>query len=150
VVEIFTVLGEAHSGEALVIEGAVIAAAQVAVATKDQLGGKLAKIIGFTDGIDVSGQQAGGGIILSAHGGYAAKVGLGGGRGNALREHPHPVAVLQRIARGTIAADDIVIQHSLQLPALLFGHLGEVRAAVESLFFSGNGEKNDGGGKLVL
>src|SRR4029077_3598411 len=54
------------------------------------------------------------------------------------------------IARSTVAAYDVIVEHALKLPALLFGHLGEVGAAVESLFFAGDGEKNDGCRELVF
>ena len=44
-VEIFTIFGEADGGKALFIEGAVVAATQVAITAEDQLGSKLPKII---------------------------------------------------------------------------------------------------------
>src|ERR1051326_8442018 len=55
-VVIFAIFGKADSGEALLIESAVVTAAQVAVTTEDQLGTKGPKIIGFTDGMNITRQ----------------------------------------------------------------------------------------------
>ena len=65
-VKVFAVFGKADCGKALFIEGAVVAAAQVAITTEDQLGSKGPKIISFANGMDVARQFARGGIIFSA------------------------------------------------------------------------------------
>src|SRR4051812_6090602 len=102
-VEIFAIFREAYRGKALLIKSAVVAAAQVAVTTEDQLGAKLPKIIRFTHGSNVTGQFAGGGIIFAANRAYAAQVGFGGGSGNPLGKDPDPVAVLQRVTGRAVA-----------------------------------------------
>ena len=65
-VKVFAVFGKADCSKALFIEGAVVAAAQVAITTEDQLGSKRSEIISFSHGMDVAGQFAGGGIAFSA------------------------------------------------------------------------------------
>src|SRR5581483_6454202 len=71
----------------------------------------------------------------------------GCGRRNAFGENAHHARVLLCIA---VAADDVVVENGFDVPSLLLRHLGKVLAAVQALFFSGHGKKNDGGGKLVL
>ncbi len=54
------------------------------------------------------------------------------------------------VAGGGVAADDVVVEHGLELPVLGLGELGEVGAAVEALLFAGDGDEDDGGGELEL
>ena len=42
-----------------------------------------------------------------------------------------------------VSADDVVIQHRLYIPALLFRHLREMLASVQSLFLPSYRQKND-------
>src|ERR1700753_1987125 len=58
VVIVFAVLGEAHSGKTLVVESAMVAAAQVAVATEDQFRSELSKIVFLVYRSDVASQFA--------------------------------------------------------------------------------------------
>src|SRR5947207_1373038 len=125
VVVIFTIFGETDGGKALLVEGAVVTAPQVTITAEDQLGSKCPKIIVFTHRVNVAGQFARGRIIFAAHGAYAAQVSFTGGRGNAFRKHADPVAVLGRVAGSSVSANNIVIEHALKLPTLLFSHLGE-------------------------
>ena len=66
---------------------------------------------------------------------------------HAFGEHAHHAGILLRTA---IAADDVVVQNGFDIPALLFRHLGEMRAAVQSLLFAGHSQENNGRGKLHL
>ena len=45
--------------------------------------------------------------------------------------------------RALVAADDVIVQHGLDIPALLFGHFGKVMAAVQALLFARHGQKNN-------
>ena len=67
--------------------------------------------------------------------------------GHAFGENAHHARVLLGIA---IAAHDVIVQHGFDIPTLLFRHLREMRAAIQSLLFAGHGQKNNGRGKLQL
>src|SRR5712671_4983127 len=100
--------------------------------------------------MDVAGQFAGRGIAFSAQVAYTANVGFRGRRGNAFRKYADPVVILGRITGSAVAADDVIIQHSLKLPALFFGHFGKVSASVQPLFLTRDGEEDDGGGEFMF
>ncbi len=71
-------------------------------------------------------------------------------RRNAFGEHAHHMRILQCVPRRLIAADDIVVQRCLNIPALRLGHFGEMCAAIQALLLSGDGKKDDGRRKLVF
>ncbi len=74
----------------------------------------------------------------------------GGGAGDALGEDADGGFICADCAGGGVATDDVVVEDGLKIPALGFGELGEVTAAVEALLFAGYGEEDDGAGKLEL
>ena len=53
-------------------------------------------------------------------------------------------------SRTAVAAHDVIVESGFDVPTLLFRHLGEVSAAIQPLFFTGHGQKNNGRGKLEL
>ena len=54
------------------------------------------------------------------------------------------------LLRALVAADNVVVEHGFQVPALLLRHLREMTAAVQSLLFAGDCEKNNRRRKLHL
>ena len=54
------------------------------------------------------------------------------------------------LLRTAIAADDVIVQSGFDVPTLVFRHLGEMSAAVQSLLFAGYGQKNNRRGKFQL
>src|SRR5258708_9000956 len=111
-VVIFTIFGEANGGKTLLIESAVVAAPQIAVATEDQLGSKRPKIIAFGHGMDIARQFAGGRIIFAAQVAYAADVRLRGGCRDAFRKNADPIVILARITGRAVATAESSIQQS--------------------------------------
>jgi len=63
-----------------------------------------------------------------------------GRRWQSLGKHAHDARILLRT---TVAAYNVVIQDGFELPPLLLGHLGEMFAAVQTLFFSRDRQKNN-------
>jgi len=49
-----------------------------------------------------------------------------------------------------VPADDIVVEHGLDLPAFFLCHFGKVLAAVQTLLLSGYRQKDDGRRELAL
>ena len=49
-----------------------------------------------------------------------------------------------------VAADDVIIQHGFERPALVFGELGEVGGAGEALLFAADDGEDDRAGELEL
>src|SRR5262245_37123953 len=97
-VVVLTIFGKTNRSKALIVKGAVVAATQIAVATEDKLGRKLAEIVGIGDGLNIAGQLAGRGIIFAAYRANAAQVSIGSGSGNPLRENADPIAILVGVA----------------------------------------------------
>jgi hypothetical protein len=60
--------------------------------------------------------------------------------GMALGEQPDRERRLLPVGPG-VRADDVVVEHPLDVHVLLLGHLGEVRGAVEVLLLSGHGDE---------
>ena len=53
-----------------------------------------------------------------------------------------------RLAGGGVAADDVVVEDGVELPAFGFGEFGEVAAAVEALLLTGDGDEDDAAGEF--
>ena len=47
------------------------------------------------------------------------------------------------LLRALVAADDVVVQHRLEIPALALCHLREMLAAVQTLLLAGDRQKNN-------
>ncbi len=105
------------------------------------------RLVSAADFGDVARELAGGGVALPAQIAHPAQFGFGGGNRQAFGEYAHDAGVLPRAA---IAAYDVVVQNGFNVPALVFGHPGEVAAAVQALLFAGYRKENDGRGKLHL
>jgi hypothetical protein len=175
VVEVLGPLGEANGGEALLIEGAVVAAAEEAVAAEDENGvegrdhahGHVAWLaggrvggqalrggteVGGADVDDGAGELAGGGVAFGAEGLDGAELVGGGVGGDAFGEDADGGLVLDvggcGVAGGGVPADDVVVEDSFELPVFFVGEFGEVGAAVEALLFSGYGNEDDGAGEF--
>ena len=145
-VVVFAKFGEADGGVSLLVERVVIAPAQVAIQAKDQHWLD-AGIIGAADLGDVAGELPGCGIVLAPKVTDLAHFGVGGGNRHTFGKHAHHAGVLLRAA---VAAHDVVVERCFDVPSRGLGHLREVAAAVQALLLAGNGQKNNGGGKLQL
>ncbi len=60
------------------------------------------------------------------------------------------VGILELVAGGSFAADDVVVEGAFELPVFLFGEFGEMLAAVEALLLAGDGDEDQGGGDFDL
>ncbi len=151
VVEIFPPLGQADSGEAFLVERSVVATAEEAVMTK------------FEDGAE--GGHGAGLEVCTGHGGDGTRqltgrrvvfatdsfnplrlIGCGGLR-NLLGKDADTVLVLKLVPRSRIAADNVVVEYTFQLPALAAGQPGQVAASIQALFLSRHGDEDQGGWK---
>src|SRR5581483_3299871 len=123
--------------ESLFIERRVVAAAQIAVRTKNEhrleTGG-----IRAADLQDVPRQLTGGGVTLATDAADQLQLFFIRSDRNAFGEHANPACILPRAA---ITADDVVIQNGFDVPPRLPGHPREVFGAVESLFLPCHREK---------
>src|SRR5450755_1857433 len=122
----------------------MVAAAKIAVEAKYQHGlyGGSVHTGCFRN---VSCQLARRGIALAAKISDYSQFSLGGAYGHALGEHAHN----RRILLGTsVASNDVIVQNGLNVPACRLRHFGEMAAAIQSLFFPGDGEEDDGSGKF--
>ena len=104
VVVVFAPLGEADGGKALAVEGAVVAAAQVAVGPGDKECGKrmrrtAAREVSAGGVGDGAGQFAAGRVVLFAQRADAARLLRRCGVGNAFGKYAHPVFELQTCRR---------------------------------------------------
>src|ERR1700742_2067841 len=97
-----------------------------------------------------SGRLTGRAIVFAAQRADAPQLLFGRGRGNSLREDTYHVGILQRVPRSAIAADDVVVQHALNVPAHSLGHFGKMRASEQALLLTGHGKKDDRRGKTML
>ena len=146
-VVIFAPLGEAHGGKSFTIERSMVAAAQITVEAENQGGLKSCREIRAAHFRDRSRELAGRRIALAAECPQQLQLGFRSGGGHTFGENAHGVGILLPIAGGAIAADNVVVQRRLDLPALLFRHFGKVGAAIKALLFAGDGEENNGRGK---
>src|SRR6202041_1217380 len=91
--------------------------------------------VGGADVGDGARELAGGGGVLGAEVLDGAELLGSGAGGNALGEDADGGFVLnvggRGVAGGGVAADDVIVEHGFELPALGFGELGEGRAAVQ-------------------
>ena len=95
-----------------------------------------------------AGQLARGRIVFRADGLDLVKLVERGRAGNALGEDADGGFVLPSLARSGVAADDVVIQHGFQVPALGLGQLRQVGAAIQPLLLAGDGDEDEAGGEL--
>src|SRR3984957_4805692 len=138
-IEIFTILGEAYRGVSLLVEGIMIAAAQVAVETKNEQR-LYSKVIGGTNLCDVARQFPRRRIAFAAERTNLLELFVIGGDGHALGKHAHHPRSLPDTCG---PAHNVVVQHGKDVPSPLLRHLRKVAAAVQSLLFAGDGEKDD-------
>src|SRR5205807_6637584 len=143
-VEVFPVLGKADGGESLLVEGVMVATPQVTVETENQQ--RLDPgIVGAADLGDVAREFAGTRIALAAQVTDLAQLLLIGRDRDPFGENAHHACVL---LGALVATHNVVVEHGLDIPALLLRHGGEMPAAVQSLLFAGDRQKNDGGWKF--
>src|SRR6201995_2658476 len=109
-------LGEAHRGQARLIEGIVIAAAAITIDAENHANRRLA--IDFFDGARQFARRAIAVINFAVAG-----------------KQTHTM----RRAWAQIVADDVVVEHPADGITLLLQPLDHVRRAEESLLFAGNG-----------
>src|SRR6185312_1978328 len=147
--EVLAVLGHTNGGESFFVEGSVIASAQKTVAAKDESRLKLRQIL-LRGSPQIARELPRWRIVLQPEITKTIQILSLERRRNSLREDAHRVFALKRVSRRSVAADDIVVQRALNLPALFACHLREVLRAVEPLLFSSDGEKNDGRRKFVF
>ncbi len=68
----------------------------------------------------------------------------------ALGEHAHQPLVLPAVAGCRVASHDVVVEHSIHLPAFRLRQLRQVPAAVQALLLARNGRKHNGCGEFEL
>src|SRR3954465_3049308 len=139
-------LCEAHGGKSLLIEGIMIATAQITIQSKDEHRFQ-AHIIATVHVRDISRQLTGARIALSSQTAYPPHILLGSGGWHPFREHTHDCMILLRTL---VPAHNIVIENGLDIPSLILGHFREVVAAVQSLFFSRHRQENNRSRELQL
>src|SRR5229473_3616503 len=136
---VFAEFGEAHGGEALLIESVVVAAAQKAVQPEDQK--RLhSGIVRAPDVGDVAGKLARRRVAFPAEGSNSTDFSLARRGWQTFGKHADHARTLLRTP---VASHNVIVQDGFDFPPLLLGHLGEVLAAVQTLLFSGDGQKNN-------
>ena len=152
VVEVLAPLGEADGGEAVLVEGGVIAAAEEAVAAELEHGiearSRRRDRVGTADVGNRARELAGGRIALIAKCQDAPNLLGRGVGGDIFGEDADSMRVLTLVPGCTIAADDVVVEDGFELPAFLLREVGEVFAAEQVLFFAGDGDKDQRGGEF--
>ncbi len=165
-VEVLLPFGEAHGGEALGVEAGVVASAAEAVAAEleDRMEGAgvlrgvapplcchrpgLKYVFATSAMARASCREAESDSAPMFW--MTAQLAGGCGAGNAFGKDAHGCLVFARLARRGVAADDVVIQHRFKLPAFGACESGQVPASQQTLFFSGDGDEDDGRRKLEL
>src|SRR5947209_56463 len=137
-VEIFAEFGEAHRGEALLIERIVVAPTQKAVQAEDEQW-LYSGIVRTPHVGDVAGEFARSRVALSAEHANSLDFSLARRRWQTFGKHAHHTRILLRTA---VASHNVIVQNRFEFPRLLLGHLGEVFAAVQTLLFTRNRQKN--------
>src|SRR5271165_785901 len=101
---------EPDGSESLLIEGKMIAAAQVAIAPEhhERLKRRGRQIL-LRHGRDIAGQLPRRTIVVAPERADGLKLFVVGGGGNAFREYAHHVRVLRRITGSAITAHDVVV-----------------------------------------
>ena len=147
-VKILAKLREAYRGESLPIEGIVVAAAQITVQPEYQHGFHAHYIlIGAAHIGDIARHLPRWRIVLAAQPADPADLLLRGRGGKSLGKDAHNRAIL---LRALVSADNVIVQYGFDIPGLLFCHLREVLAAVQSLLFTRHCQKDNRGWKLQL
>src|SRR3984893_15991214 len=124
-IEVFAKFGEAHGGEALLIERIVVAAAQESVQTEDEK--RLHSGIVRTPHVgDVAGKLARNRVTFAAERPNSLDVSLAGRCRQAFGKQAHHARILSWT---DVASHNVVIQNGFQLPRLLLGHLSKMLAA---------------------
>src|SRR5258708_5497914 len=133
-----------HGRKSLLIEGIMIAAAQESIQPEYQHW-LHARIVSPSHLGDIPCQFPRPGIALPAQAANAPQFLLGRCCRYAFRKNSHSGMIL---LGAFVAADNVVVENRLQIPTLtlchlFFDHLGKMTAAVQSLLFSCDGEKNN-------
>ena len=141
-------LGHAHRGIARLLHRRLVAASAEAVSPHD-----LAHVevwhIALRDPRHEAGEVAGRCVKLTAVTPPDAGLqrGLVGAR--PFGEHSHRL-VCYKAVHPVCVADDVIVQHRLNLPALRLREVGEHLAAVKPLLLAGEYGVDDGGGEALL
>ena len=142
-VEIFPPLGEAHGWKSLLVEGAMIAAPQIAVAAKDQHWVKRRRELVAPAHIgDGPRQFPRGRIAFEAKRCYSFDLIRGRCRRNAFGKDPDLGLVLN-VSPGVVLPPTIsLFSTPFELPAFALRQLRQMTAAVETLLLAGNRDKH--------
>jgi hypothetical protein len=142
-------LGEAHRRIAVLEEGRVVAAAQVAVAAIDDGDGEPLDVP-LAELLDGAGELTGGAVVLAAgaHERLLIRCHLLAGR-DPFGEQPHLLAIHLAVGAARVA-DDVVRDHARHVELLVSGVLGPVAGAEQPLLLAGHGHEHDGGVELAL
>src|SRR6266446_5482899 len=138
-IEIFAEFGEPHRSEALLIERIVVAAAQESVQTEDEQW-LYSGIVRTPHVGDVAGEFARSRVALSSKRANSLDFSLACCRRQAFRKNAHHARILSWTE---VASHNVIVQNRFEFPRLLLGHLGEVLAAVQTLLFTRNRQKNN-------
>src|ERR1700691_1053139 len=124
----------------------MVPAAQIPVQPENQL--RLhARIVSPPHFGDIARQLPRSGIILPAQPANPANLLLRGRGRQALGKHSHHRMIL---LLAFVSADNVIVEHGLQVPALFFRHLREMLASVQPLLFARDREKNNRRRKFQL
>ena len=131
VMKVLAKFSEAHRGKSLLIERRVVAAAQIPVQPEHQHRVHAHIFVISTAHIgDIARQLPRPGVVLPAQPANPPDFLLRRRGGQSLGKHAHHRMIL---LRALVAADNVIIQHRLEIPALILRHLREVVAAVQAL-----------------
>src|SRR3954470_23126136 len=112
--EILAILGEAYRGETFLVEADVVAAAQVAVAAKYELGTEIGLGHIFLRRLaDVARELPRCRVILAAGIAHEAQLTFARARRDTLAEYADNARILPSRLH---AADNVVVEHAIQLP----------------------------------
>src|ERR1700691_4856829 len=112
-IEIFTILGEAYRGVSLLVEGVMIAAAQVAVETKNEQR-LYSKVIGGTNLCDVARQFPRRRVAFAAERANLLELFVIGGDGHTLGKHAYHAWILPDTF---VTTHNVVVQNGHNVPS---------------------------------
>src|SRR3954468_4255908 len=124
VVEVLVGLGEADARPAALLPRELVTAAQEAVAPPHELDLHVGRTV-LAGLLDVAGELARRAVVLTAKRLQTGDLRLRHGRRDALREEPDEVRLTHAVAAQR-AADDVHVQDTLDVPAVVLGELREV------------------------
>src|SRR5215469_7958383 len=153
-VEVFAPFGKAHGGKAFAIEGAMVAATQITVGSGDEkgleCGSSARREVRLGHAIDGARKLAGRRVVFKAERADAAFFLRCRGAGYALGEDADAVLGLERVSGRGVAAHNVVVENSFEIPPLVFGKLGKMRGTDQALLLPGHGDEHQRGGQAEL